>query len=180
MIFITGNAHKLKEYQSAIPNITSQKIDLAEVQEATVEEISYAKAVEGFQALNQACFTEDVSFEIEVLGGFPGPYVKWFLKTNSEQHIAQIVEKLGNAKAIVKAVIGLKVDQESEPVILVGRVEGVIVHPRGESTFGFDNIFQPDGSTKTYGEMTSEEKNTYSHRGKAIQALQEYLNTHYA
>lgn len=177
MIFITGNANKLIEYQHAIPTITSQKLDLTEVQAQTVEEISAAKAEEGFKKLGEACFVEDVALEMEILGGLPGPYVKWFLHANKLEHIAILAKSLNQTKAVSKAVLGVKVDTNTSPVILVGEVQGQIVSPRGDSSFGFDNIFQPDGSMKTFGEMTKAEKHQYSHRGRAIIKLQEFLKS---
>lgn len=180
MIFITGNVHKLAEYQQAIPTITSQKLDLAEIQAATVEEISAAKAEEGFKKLGEACFVEDVALEMEVLGGFPGPYVKWFMYANTLEHIATLAKSLNQTKAVSKAVLGVKVDTNTPPMILVGEVQGQIVAPRGESDFGYDNIFQPEGSEKTFGQMSKEEKNQYSHRGRAIIKLQEFLQNQHA
>lgn len=180
MIFITGNANKLTEYQHAIPTITSQKLDLTEVQAQTVEEISTAKAEEGFKKLEQACFVEDVALEMEALGGLPGPYVKWFINANSLEHIAKLASEMNQSRATAKAVLGLKVSSEISPIVLVGEVSGQIVSPRGDSSFGFDNIFQPDGSMKTFGEMTKSEKHQYSHRGRAIAKLQEFLKNHHA
>ena len=55
-------------------------------------------------------------------------------------------------------------------------MQGTIVAPRGQSTFGWDNIFQPKGYEKTYGEMTLDEKNTLSHRSRAIHVLGEYFS----
>jgi inosine triphosphate pyrophosphatase len=180
MIFITGNVHKLTEYQHAIPTITSQKLDLTEVQAQTVEEISAAKAEEGFHKLGQACFVEDVALEMEVLGGLPGPYIKWFLGANTPEHISDLANQMNQTKATAKAVLGLKIDSAGAPIILVGEVQGQIVPPRGNSDFGFDNIFQPDGAMKTFGEMTKAEKHQYSHRGRAIAKLQEFIKNHHA
>jgi inosine triphosphate pyrophosphatase len=178
MIFITSNHHKLLEYQYAIPDIRSYQLELIELQAQTVEEITKSKVEEAFSKLQQACFVEDVSLEIDILGGFPGPYVKWFIARNTPQHIASITSKLNQSKALAKAVIGLKMNEDTPPIVLVGQVSGQIVTPRGESEFGFDNIFQPDGSTKTFGEMTEEEKHTYSHRSQAISLLQKFLKNH--
>ncbi len=57
---------------------------------------------------------------------------------------------------------------EAEPIIFVGKCEGKIVAPRGETNFGWDSIFQPDGYSQTFAEMDEKVKNEISHRGKAI------------
>jgi inosine triphosphate pyrophosphatase len=65
----------------------------------------------------------------------------------------------------------------TEPQIFCGQAAGTIVAPRGDSNFGWDPVFQPEGKDKTYAEMTAEEKNDGSHRQKAIEAFQNFMTT---
>ena len=102
------------------------------------------------------------------LNGFPGPLAKWFLKSLGVDGVFNLIKKLGgNDGAVLYAQIGYAEDAYNI-VYFEGAVHGKIVAPKGEKGFGFDPIFQPDGSEKTFAEMTLEEKNNLSHRGKAF------------
>ena len=64
---------------------------------------------------------------------------------------------------------------DAEPIVFVGKCDGKIVAPRGENMFGWDPIFMPDGFEQTFAEISSEEKNKISHRGKALELVKNYL-----
>lgn len=66
-------------------------------------------------------------------------------------------------------------DPNDEIQLFEGRTPGKIVSPRGPTKFGWDPCFQPDGFDKTYAEMSKEDKNKISHRGKAVEACRKYF-----
>ena len=104
----------------------------------------------------------------------PGPLVKWFLKTIGNDGLAGIAEKLGSSRAEAKTIIGYAKNHE-EIYFFEGVIKGQIVKPRGESDFGWDPIFLPDGHEKTFAEMGREEKNKISMRREALNKLSEFL-----
>jgi non-canonical purine NTP pyrophosphatase (RdgB/HAM1 family) len=80
-----------------------------------------------------------------------------------------------NFQAEAKATIGYS--DGKEILFFEGIVRGKVVEEKGESDFGWDPIFQPEGFSKTFAEMAPEEKNKISHRGKAVRAFKEYYLT---
>ena len=94
--FITGNEYKLKEAQMIVPNIDNITLDLPEIQSLDQKEIIASKLKEATKEHEGEFFIEDVSLYIECLNGFPGPLVKWFLKSLGTQGIADLVQKYNN------------------------------------------------------------------------------------
>ena len=111
---------------------------------------------------------------MDAIPGLPGPLVKWFLETIGVKGLAEVAFKLGNTRAKAKTIIGYATGSEKIH-FFEGEVVGSIVEPRVDTGFGWDLIFIPEGYTKTFAEMTQEEKNTISMRGKAAQKLAEFL-----
>ena len=97
------------------------------------------------------------------------------MKTLGNSGLATLVEKFSNAKAEARTVIGYAKDAEHIHYF-EGVVRGTIVAPRGKTTFGWDPIFQPEESEKTFAEMSREEKNKISMRREAFQKLKEFLS----
>ena len=173
LYFITGNEHKLKEAGSILEDVKGIKIDLPEIQSLDSKEVISAKLNEARKHHKGSLFCEDVSLSLECLNGFPGPLIKWSLESLGAKGVAELAHKYSNHKAEVKAMIGYS--DGGEIKFFEGVVNGNIVLPRGESSFGFDPIFQPEGSEKTFAEMSREEKNSLSHRRIALQKLKQYL-----
>jgi len=180
LIFVTGNEHKLAEVKGILSEhtVTGKKIELAEIQ-GSLNEIIEAKIAEAVAKIGQHVFVEDVGLYLDVFGGFPGPYIKDFLKHMPIERIWDIADLKGNKQATVKCAVGYG-GPGLRPKILVAEVEGELHGPAGENGFGFDPIFVPKGFCKTYAQMTSEEKNKVSHRSKALTLLKEYLMDHAA
>ena len=118
---------------------------------------------------------EDAGLFIEALKGFPGPYSSYVYKTLGVQGILKLMEGVKRREAYFLSAIAYA-EPGLEPKVFLGKVEGFIVpEARGSKGFGFDPIFQPKGSEKTFAEMGVEEKNRFSHRAKALSALAEWL-----
>lgn len=174
LYFITGNKNKFAEAKAIIPEIEQLEIDLSEIQDIDSHKIIKAKLIDALNHKEGSFIVEDVSLSLECLNGLPGPLIKWFLMKIGKEGIAELAEKLGNNNAEAKAIIGYA-KSKSGIQFFEGSVKGKIVRPAGESGFGFDPIFKPEGSNKTYAEMPVEEKNKISHRRLALNKLKEFL-----
>ena len=161
--------------QAILPDIEQMEIDLPEIQDIDAHEIIRAKLQEALKHHSGPFIVEDTSLSMEALNGLPGPLIKWFLKAMGVEGLSGLAAKMGNSRATAKAMLGYAQDPENIE-FFEGTVEGQIVVPRGDTKFGWDPIFQPDGFEKTFAEMTSEEKNAISHRKQAALKLKEYLN----
>jgi non-canonical purine NTP pyrophosphatase (RdgB/HAM1 family) len=176
IIFITGNAGKLKEAQSILPEIVGKSIDLPEIQEIDAQKIISAKLEEAFKHHKGAYVVEDTSLYFDCLNGLPGPLIKWFLESLGDKKLAEIALKLDNAKAEAKTLIGY-IDEKGQKSYFEGKIKGKIVLPRGKEGFGWDKIFLPDGYSITFGEMAREEKNKISMRKIAFKKLAKHLHS---
>ena len=174
LYFITGNENKLLEARQILGDVEGLVIDLPEIQSLDPREVIEAKLREAKKYHQGPMFCEDVSLSLDCLNGLPGTFIKWFLKSLGQEGIVKITYQYHNPKATVKAFIGYHHDNNLS--FFEGEVKGKIVAPRGDSNFGFDPIFQPEGHAKTFAEMTLEEKNEISHRRQALQKLREYLD----
>ena len=172
--FITGNKNKFEEVKTIFPDAEQLDIDLPEIQEIDAKEIIQNKLSEAFRHRTGEFIVEDTSLSLACLGGLPGPLIKWFLKTVGNDGLAEIAEKLGNGKAEAKTIIGNARNRE-EVYFFEGVIRGKIVKPKGETSFGWDPIFLPDGYEKTFAEMSREEKNEISMRRNALNKLNEFL-----
>lgn len=187
VVFVTGNANKLKEVQRLLSNVTkyevtNQNLDLEEIQESSLEEIARKKIIQAMAALpkGQRIVVEDTALGFDALNGLPGAYIKWFLKRMSLDEIVKMLEPFEKKTAEAITTVAYS-DENGDIKIFQGIIKGNIVKPRGDLGFGWDAIFEPlveEGNKDelTYGEMTKEFKNTLSHRGKAFQLFEEYLN----
>jgi non-canonical purine NTP pyrophosphatase (RdgB/HAM1 family) len=172
--FITGNKGKFNEVKDIIPTIEQINLDLPEVQELDPKVVIEEK-LKAAQKLREGEFVcEDTSLYIDCLNGFPGPLIKWFLKSLNETEIHELVEKYNNSKVTAKTVVGYTDGNNIK--FFEGILEGTIVKPRGDGGFGWDKMFQPVGHEKTLGEMSIQEKNQISMRKIAFEELRDYLN----
>lgn len=177
LYFITGSSNKFAEAKEIIPGIEQLEIDLPEIQDSDPKNIIEAKLKAAFKHKRAEFFVEDTGLYFECLNNkLPGPLVKWFLKAVDREGLYEIAKRMGNTKAIAKAVIGYA-RKEDDIYFFEGEIAGEIVAPRGESGFGWDPIFQPMGYSKTFAEMTLEEKNKISHRKEALLKLEKFLET---
>lgn len=173
LYFITGNKGKLAEVQSILGNVEALDIDLPEIQSLDAHEIIKAKLEEAKKHQAGEFIVEDTSLYFEALNGLPGPLIKWFMKTVGNEGLYKMAEAFGNFGAEAKTIIGYS-DTQGSISFFEGNIKGTIVSTRGEG-FGWDPIFQPEGYSKTFGELTTEEKNSFSMRKVALEKLEEVL-----
>jgi len=189
-IFATNNQHKVAEIKSILENrfdIISLKdagilIDIPEPHH-TLHENATEKSSTIFRLTGKDCFSEDTGLEVEALNGEPGVKSARYAGEdgNSTNNINKLLNELGthsNRKARFRTVISLILD--GKEFLFEGICNGTITETTsGIGGFGYDPVFIPDGSNKTFAEMSMEEKNSFSHRKKATALLVAFLNERY-
>lgn len=169
--FISSNTNKFLEAQQIIPFLEQLTIDLPEIQSLDPKEIIQHKLEAAREKYPNDCvLVEDTSLSIESLNGLPGPLIKWFLAALGPQKIAEISHLTENHRAHAAVMIGVSMPQQPDQ-FFVGEISGKIVDPFGESGFGWDCIFMPENFSKTFAEMTREEKSAISMRGNAFRQV---------
>ncbi|MFA6268303.1 MAG: RdgB/HAM1 family non-canonical purine NTP pyrophosphatase [archaeon] len=175
LYFITGNKHKLEEFnQILFPEIKVEQlnIDLDEIQSTDPMEVIKHKLLEAQKHHKGELLVEDTSLYLDALNGFPGPLIKWFLNSVGREGIYQITQKLNNSNCFAKTMVGYY--NGKEILFFEGIVKGKIVAPKSESEFGWDPLFMPEGKNQSFAEMSKEEKNSISHRKRALEKFKEY------
>lgn len=167
--FATSNEGKLREFRSVLGDgVESIKIDLLEIQDENMESVAKHKAREAWEKLNEKVLIEDTSLLIESMNHMPGPFIKWFMKGLGNNGLILATDNV-NRKA--KAVTYIAMYDGHQYMLGVGEIKGHIsTEVIGDKGFGWDSIFIPDGSHKTFGEMEIE-KNKYSMRRMALEDL---------
>jgi len=173
--FITGNANKAKylEMWLGLP-MAHQKLDLVEVQSLDLQEVVMHKATEAYRQLQRPVLVEDVALTFHAFGQLPGTLVKWFLQELDVDGLCHLLDGRDDRRATASIVYGLHDGQQIR--YFEGHVDGTVApQPRGDQGFGWNPIFIPSGSQKTYAEMTDEEVEQVSFRAKAIAKLRAHL-----
>jgi XTP/dITP diphosphohydrolase len=182
VFFATGNVHKFNEVRSILTELDIAvgmlRVKDTEIQSVSIKEIAQTSAQDAFNRCRLPVIVEDAGLFIGALKGFPGPYAAYVYKTIGNRGVLKLMEDVEARKAVFRSAIAYCDSNVEELVIFEGEAEGEItVNERvgsGKSGFGFDPIFQPDGSAKTFAEMTLEEKNGFSHRANAISKFAEW------
>lgn len=186
LIFATNNQHKVNEIRSVIGSsfdiITLKEagidIDIPEPHD-TLEANASEKSKTIHRLTSQDCFSEDTGLEVEALQGEPGVKSARYAGEGRDfqQNIDKLLQKLGNnpnRKARFRTVVSLILNQQE--YLFEGICTGKIAEDqKGNQGFGYDPVFIPDGATRSFAEMSLEEKNLYSHRQKAISQLIDFL-----
>lgn len=176
ILVITGNQNKAEEIASITGlEVETKKLELPEIQSLSVEEVAKKKAMDAYKIVRQPVIVDDTGMSIEALNSLPGALVFFFLASLGTQGILDIMRNKKNRKASVSTCIAYA-DNEGVKTF-VGTVFGVISKEiKGESGFGYDPIFIPEGYDKTYAEMSADEKNKISMRKIALMKFREYIN----
>lgn len=175
LYFITGNENKFEEVKAILHNVSRLDIDLPEIQNINPKEIVKAKLLEALNHRSGGFIIEDTSLYLDCLNGLPGPLIKWFLKTIGNEGLFQIAESFNEFNAEAKTIIGYAEDPQNIH-FFEGSAKGKIVAPKGESNFGWDPIFLPEGYEQTFAEMGKEKKNKISMRRIALEKLKDFIN----
>jgi len=179
IFFITTNINKYKEAKQVLEEYNIKlmllKYPLMEIQSKSLVESIIWKGAQGFKILDEYYIVEDAGLFIKPLKGFPGVYSSYVYKTIGIDGILKLMDNISNREAYFEAVGFLSLKNNIFK-LFVERVHGIISNEiRGDKGFGFDPIFIPKGSNKTYAEMDLSEKNRFSHRGKLFRKIGEYI-----
>ncbi|TAE11651.1 MAG: RdgB/HAM1 family non-canonical purine NTP pyrophosphatase [Bacteroidetes bacterium] len=181
------NAHKISEIKNALPaDITFLSLDDIPCEEElpetgeTIPENSLQKAQYIWDNYQVNSLSDDSGLEIEALGGKPGVHSAHYAGSRDfDQNMAKVLQEMAtatNRKAVFKTVMTLIIAGEAHQ--FEGIVEGEILHEKhGEKGFGYDPIFLPTGYDKTFAQMTTEEKNSISHRSRALAKVVAFLKS---
>lgn len=186
IIFATNNAHKLSEAQALLgenfhlltPRDCGITEDIPETA-ATLDGNASQKSHYLYERVGKNCFADDTGLEVEALGGEPGVRSARYATDGHDfaannRLLLKNMEGKENRKARFRTVISLILDGEEH--LFEGIVEGRIAKSEaGCGGFGYDPLFIPDGYDCTFAEMSAEEKNAISHRGRAVQKLVTFL-----
>ncbi len=176
VFFATDNVNKfnevrvvLAEYKIAVGML---RVKTSEIQSESLEEIAKASVIEAFKNCNLPIIVEDAGLFVEALNGFPGPYAAYVYKTIGNRGLLQLMENSENREARFCSVVAYYSAGFKLPICFKGEVFGEITREERRNNnrhgFGFDPIFKPRNSNKTFAEMSIAEKNRYSHRAKAL------------
>lgn len=177
--FITGNPHKVKEAQGIFQKlgITLDHTDLGypEIQ-GNLEEVARYGAQDAARRLGKPVIVEDAGIFIRALKWFPGTYSSYVQETLGNQGILKLMNDVEDRYAEFRSVVGY-CTPNSEPGVFLGAVSGHIAYEeRGEYGFAYDPLFIPDGYQKTFGELSTVEKNEFSHRRRSLEKFAAWLN----
>ena len=188
IIFATNNAHKLSEVQALLgdnfhlltPRDCGITKDIPETA-ATLDGNASQKSHYLYDRMGKNCFADDTGLEVEALGGEPGVHSARYATDGHDfaannRLLLKNMEGVKNRRARFRTVISLIIDGEEH--LFEGIVEGRIAESEsGCEGFGYDPLFIPDGYDCTFAEMSADEKNAISHRGRAVQKLVTFLKS---
>ena len=186
LVIATHNEHKLDEIQKLL----GDRIKLISLRDlgcnedipetgTTLKENAYQKAKYVWEKYKKNCFADDTGLMVEALDGAPGVYSARYAgeRCSFDDNIDLLLENMEgktNRNASFETVVCLIEDGKEQ--YFEGRCEGCILTERyGKGGFGYDPIFMPNGYGESFAEISMEEKNKISHRGKATAKLIKYL-----
>jgi len=185
--FVTGNEGKVREARTYLDTPVEQfDYDYPEIQDHDLAAIAAHGAREAYEAVGAPVLVDDSGLFIDALDGFPGPYSAYVEDTLGIERVEELATREADRTAAFRSVVAYcdgsalgdaPTVRDGDPPVatFAGRVTGRIVPPRGEGGFGYDPIFEHEG--RTFAELTPEEKNAHSHRGRALEAFAAWYDT---
>ena len=188
LVFATHNLHKLREVRDMLPTGEMELVELTDLgqtaplpetadtlQGNALQKARFVKAHYGYD-----CFADDTGLEVEALGGAPGVYSARYAgeDCDSAANVRKLLAALADApnrRARFRTVIALVMDGREH--LFEGVVTGrIATEGHGAGGFGYDPVFVPDGYDRSFAELSADEKNAISHRGRAVRQLVEFLS----
>ncbi len=187
LVFATNNKNKLREIREIMPAdveiLSLADINcVADIPETadTLEGNALIKAHYVYDRFGMDCFADDTGLEVEALGGRPGVHTARYAGEEHDpeanmQKLLHEMDGLANRDARFRTVVALI--ENGEEHVFTGQVDGTIAtEPRGNKGFGYDPVFIPEETGRTFAEMGEEGKNKISHRARAVASLLAYMN----
>ena len=182
LYFITSNKGKSNEATNRLIKedikVIQKNLGYPEIQANSLEDVVNFGVNYIIKKFHKPFIIEDAGIFIEAFNGFPGPYSKFVFNTVGLKGILKLMDSVENRNAYFMSVVAFGSPQE-QPTCFVGKVNGKIgLQQKGNSGFGYDPIFIPDDSEgRTFAELTVNEKNWLSHRGKALRLFAEWYSS---
>lgn len=186
LVFATHNKHKVGEIKPLV-SVYADIVTLddigcnEEIPETgqTLEANALQKAMYVYERYHCNCFADDTGLEVNALNGEPGVFSARYAGEgkSASDNIEKLLRKMSGVKgreAVFRTVITLILN--GKPLYFEGHIKGSISEERkGNNGFGYDPVFIPDGYTRSFAEMTLEEKNQLSHRAMAVKSFVEFI-----
>jgi XTP/dITP diphosphohydrolase len=182
IFFATNNVNKFNEARRVLAGyeiaVGMLRVKSLEIQSEDLEEIASTSAKDAFRRCNLPVIVEDAGLFIDALKGFPGPYAAYVYKTVGNAGLLQIMRNVKERTARFESAIAYCSANLDLPICFKGEAAGEITleerRQNVDGGFGFDPIFKPLGSEKTFAEMSIAEKNKHSHRAMALSRFAEW------
>jgi XTP/dITP diphosphohydrolase len=182
VFFATNNVNKFNEAREVLAEsriaVGMLRVKSLEIQSESLGEIAQASVMEASEKRRLPMVVEDAGLFVDALNGFPGPYAAYVYRTIGNKGLLRLMERIDKRKAEFKSVVAYFSSQLESPMCFEGTVTGEIVRRERKATnkmgFGFDPIFKPDNSDKTFAQMNVAEKCKRSHRAAAFRKFAEW------
>jgi XTP/dITP diphosphohydrolase len=182
IFFATNNVNKFNEARRVLSGynmaVGMLRVKSLEIQSESLEQIAAASVIDAFEKCRLPIIVEDAGLFVDALNGFPGPYSAYAYRTIGNQGLLKLMQSVKTRKARFESVIAYLSGDMKSPKCFKGQVQGEILAEErkgdGNSGFGFDPVFKPIRTGKTFAEMSVLEKNKFSHRAEAFRAFAEW------
>lgn len=176
-VFVSGNLHKVHWLDKFLgQKVAHAKLDLDEIQSLNPHEVITHKTKQAYKTLHRPVLVEDTSLQFDALGNLPGPFIKFFLEQLGNDGLCKLLEPYSDKRALAMVIYGYYDGKAMH--FFEATKKGIIAPtPRGNMGHGWDPIFIPEGSDKTYGEMSQieYESDDVSLRKAAVKQLQSFV-----
>ena len=175
--FVTQNKYKVADAQKLLPDFEIENIDfeVPEIQSLDPKEIVEYKLKYAYERVEKPCFVMDASLFLDCLNSFPGPFIKWYFeKTVGADKTCEVAKLFNQFGCTWTTVLGYYNGEKTH--FIEETVHGTIpTEPRGTNGYHWDVIFIPEGDTRTFAEMTFDEKQSYAVTSKIFKRFRDLL-----
>ena len=175
LVYVTGNEHKARYFSKMVGlEIERIKIDLDEIQSLDLREIVEHKVKQAYSELKRPVIVEDTKLVFNALGLLPGPFIKFFLEELGEEGICNILNSYNDRSAVAGAAIAFY-DGITLKIFENSYSGSISRKPEGESGFGWNKVFIPEGEAATLGSMSEEDFEVHYKRIKPFKEIADFL-----
>ena len=179
LTFITGNTNKANQLGRYLNfSINHKKLDIPEIQSLDLEEVATEKAKAAYAILKTPVLVEDTALTFVALNGLPGTLIKWFFESVGNEGLVKLLSGYDDRSAIAETCFAL-CDENGIRLFKGARKGRVSNVPKGDTDFGWNPVFIPEGSDFTWAEMNFEQQTETSMRRIAVEKLQIFLEENY-
>jgi inosine triphosphate pyrophosphatase len=179
-IFVSSNDSKARYLSLWLGRpITHHSYEVPEIQSLNLKEVASHKATQAYLRFQCPVVVEDVALTFHAFGKLPGTLVKWFVSELKPAGMCRLLENYDDRSATAEIMYALH-DGKTIHYFHAAMNGSIAKSPQGESDFGWNAIFIPEGQRKTYAELSDEQLKQYSHRALAIDKLRAFLDRQYS